>query len=95
MARAGAPLRFFIFDLLILNGKDVMGDPLMKRRELIEEHVLPMLAEPIRYSPILDATYRLNGIAGSADGTRIWVTVTGNIPGAGYLRGAVLELAGF
>ena len=32
-----------------------MGDRLMKRRELIEQHVLPMLAEPIRYSPILDA----------------------------------------
>jgi bifunctional non-homologous end joining protein LigD len=45
----GARLRFFIFDVLILNGKDVMGDPLMKRRELIEEHVLPMLADPIRF----------------------------------------------
>jgi bifunctional non-homologous end joining protein LigD len=55
---AGAPLHFFIFDLLILKGKDVMGDPLMKRRELIEEHVLPKVAEPIRYSPILDATLR-------------------------------------
>jgi bifunctional non-homologous end joining protein LigD len=52
----GAPLHFFIFDVLILKGKDVMSDPLMKRRELIEEHILPMLAEPIRYSPILDAT---------------------------------------
>jgi len=54
----GAPLHFFIFDLLVLNGKDAMGDPLMKRRELIEEHILPKLAEPIRYSPILDATLR-------------------------------------
>ena len=54
----GAPLHFFIFDVLILKGKDVMGDPLMKRRELIEEHVLPMLAEPIRYSPILAATLK-------------------------------------
>ena len=54
----GAPLHFFIFDVLILKGKDVMGDPLMKRRELIEGHVLPMLAEPIRYSPILAATLK-------------------------------------
>src|SRR5262245_24077311 len=38
---AGAPLHFFIFDVLILQGKDVMGEPLTKRRELIEEHVLP------------------------------------------------------
>jgi bifunctional non-homologous end joining protein LigD len=55
---AGAPLHFFIFDVLILKGKDVMGDPLMRRRELIEEHILPKLAEPIRYSPILDSTLR-------------------------------------
>src|SRR5450432_73931 len=49
---AGAPLHFFIFDVLILKGKDVMGEPLVKRRELIEKHVLPELADPIRYSPI-------------------------------------------
>lgn len=38
---------------------------------------------------------RLNGIAGSSDGTKIWVTVTGHLPGAGYLTGAVLELPAF
>ena len=32
-------------------GQDVMGEPLTKRRELLEKHVLPKLAEPIRYSP--------------------------------------------
>jgi len=53
---SGAPLHFFIFDLLILKGKDVMGEPLTKRRGLIEKHVLPKLADPIRYSPILDAS---------------------------------------
>ena len=53
---AGAPLHFFTFDVLILKGKDVMGDRLMKRRELIEEHTLPKLANlfaipnPRRYS---------------------------------------------
>jgi DNA ligase D-like protein (predicted ligase) len=52
---AGAPLHFYIFDLLILEGRDVMGEPLVKRRELLEEHVLPNLAEPIRYSPVLEA----------------------------------------
>jgi DNA ligase D-like protein (predicted ligase) len=52
---AGAPLHFYIFDLLILEGRDVMGEPLVKRRELLEEHVLPKLAEPIRYSPVLEA----------------------------------------
>jgi DNA ligase D-like protein (predicted ligase) len=53
---AGAPLHFFIFDVLILKGKDVMGEPLVKRRELIEKHILPKLADPIRYSPILEAS---------------------------------------
>ena len=52
---AGAPLHFYIFDLLILKGRDVMREPLVKRRELLEEHVLPKLAEPIRYSPVLEA----------------------------------------
>ena len=37
---AGLPLHYLIFDLLLLKGRDVMGEPLMKRRELIEEHVL-------------------------------------------------------
>jgi ATP-dependent DNA ligase len=55
---AGAPLRFFIFDVLVQKGRDVMGEPLVKRRELIEEHVLPTLADPIRYSPILDGSLK-------------------------------------
>jgi ATP-dependent DNA ligase len=55
---AGAPLHFFIFDVLVLKGKDVMGEPLIKRRELIEEHALPRLADPIRYSPVLEGTLK-------------------------------------
>ncbi len=53
---AGVPLHFFIFDLLMLRGREVMAEPLVKRRELIEKHVLPTLADPIRYSPILEAS---------------------------------------
>src|SRR6204780_5957757 len=55
---SGVPLHFFIFDLLILQGKDVMGEPLVKRRELIEKHVLPKLGEPIRYSPALEGSLK-------------------------------------
>jgi ATP-dependent DNA ligase len=33
---AGAPLHFFIFDLLVLQGRDIMAQPLMRRRQLIE-----------------------------------------------------------
>jgi DNA ligase D-like protein (predicted ligase) len=52
----GSSLHFFIFDLLILRARDVMAEPLLKRRTLIAKHVLPMLADPIRYSPILEAS---------------------------------------
>jgi bifunctional non-homologous end joining protein LigD len=40
----------------MLHGREVMGEPLVKRRKLIEKHVLPTLADPIRYSPILEAS---------------------------------------
>lgn len=52
----GAPLHYFIFDMLVLKGNDVMAEPLVKRRELIEKHILPKLADPIRYSPVLEGT---------------------------------------
>jgi len=52
---AGAALHCFVFDVLILSGRDVMGEPLTKRRELMDRFICPKLAEPIRYSPLLDA----------------------------------------
>jgi hypothetical protein len=55
---AGADLRFFIFDVLVLKGKDVMGEPLVRRRELLEKHVFPKMLEPIRYSPVLEASLK-------------------------------------
>jgi bifunctional non-homologous end joining protein LigD len=51
-----SPLHFFIFDILVLDGRDVMGEQLTTRRELIEKQVLPKLADPIRYSPVLEAS---------------------------------------
>ena len=53
---AAVALHFFIFDLLLLQGRNVMAEPLVKRRALIEKHVLPDLADPIRYSPILEGS---------------------------------------
>ena len=55
---SGADLRFFVFDVLILKGKDVMAEPLVKRRELLEKYIFPKLEEPIRYSPILEASLK-------------------------------------
>jgi DNA ligase D-like protein (predicted ligase) len=55
---SGAAPHFYIFDLLILAGKDVMGEPLTKRRELLEKRILPKLSEPIRYSPQLPGSLK-------------------------------------
>jgi bifunctional non-homologous end joining protein LigD len=52
---SGAPLHFFIFDLLVLKGRDVMGKSLAERRELLGKHIFPKMEEPIRYSPVLEA----------------------------------------
>ena len=52
---SGARIHFFIFDLLVLNGRDVMGKSLTERRELLEMHIFPKMEEPIRYSPVLEA----------------------------------------
>jgi DNA ligase D-like protein (predicted ligase) len=53
---AGAPLHFYVFDVLVLNGEDVMGEPLVKRRDLLEKRALRKLSEPIRLSPVLEAS---------------------------------------
>lgn len=37
-------LQYVVLDRLILNGQDVVKEPLSKRRELLEKHVLPKLA---------------------------------------------------
>ncbi len=51
-----ATLYFYIFDILILGGRDVMGEPLTKRRDLLDRRVFPKLSEPIRSSPLLEAS---------------------------------------
>jgi bifunctional non-homologous end joining protein LigD len=52
----GAQLVYYVFDVLVLNGKDVMREPLGTRRALLAEHILPRLDEPIRYSQELRAS---------------------------------------
>ena len=53
---SSAPLLFYAFDVMILGGKDVMGEGLETRRGLLETKVLPRLDEPIRYSAALGAS---------------------------------------
>ena len=50
------PLFYYVFDVLILAGEDVTSEQLVRRRELLQTRVLSKLDEPIRESPILDAS---------------------------------------
>ena len=50
------PLFYYVFDVLILAGEDITSEPLVRRRELLQTRVLSKLDEPIRESPILDAS---------------------------------------
>src|ERR687890_76302 len=45
---APAPVIYYVFDVMVLAGRDVMREPLEKRRELLEQKVLPKLVEPVR-----------------------------------------------
>ncbi|MGA3241969.1 MAG: hypothetical protein ABSG03_37420 [Bryobacteraceae bacterium] len=51
-----ASLIYYVFDVMILAGKDVMNEPLSVRRELLQSRVMTKLGEPIRESPELDAS---------------------------------------
>ena len=53
---SATPLFYYVFDVLILAGEDVTSEPLVRRRELLQTQVLSKLDEPIRESPILDAS---------------------------------------
>jgi ATP-dependent DNA ligase len=55
---SSGPLLFFIFDLLVLSGRDLKGESLETRRTLLETKVMPKLADPIRLSPALDGSMK-------------------------------------
>jgi DNA ligase D-like protein (predicted ligase) len=52
------PIVYFVFDVLVLAGRNVMSEPLEARRKLLERRVLPTLGDPVRYIGELDATLR-------------------------------------
>jgi len=54
-AADGANLVYYVFDVLVLCGRDVMAEPLTARRALLSAEVLPALGEPVRESPVLEA----------------------------------------
>lgn len=55
-ASADTPIAFFVFDLMVLGGRDVMHEPLSVRTALLNAHVLPTLTEPVRAVTPLEAS---------------------------------------
>jgi ATP-dependent DNA ligase len=47
------PLIYYLLDAMVLNGRDLHDKTLEARRKLLDEKILPFLAEPIRASPVL------------------------------------------
>jgi DNA ligase D-like protein (predicted ligase) len=47
---------YYVFDVLMLAGRNVMSEPLSARRDLLLQRVLPELGEPIRHSPEFKAS---------------------------------------
>jgi ATP-dependent DNA ligase len=52
--RPETPLAFFVFDVMIWRGHDVMGEPLSARRELVQTQLMPLLSAPVLYMPPLE-----------------------------------------
>ena len=51
-----AAVFYYVFDILVLAGREVMGEPLASRRALLEKRILPKLHNPVRYSIELKAS---------------------------------------
>src|SRR5689334_5088679 len=49
---------YYVFDVMVLRGRDVMAETLDVRRELLERHVVPALSDPVRYPGRLNAALR-------------------------------------
>lgn len=66
-----APLIYYVFDAMILEGRDLRGEALDSRRTILAEVILPRLRDPIRQSPDLPgsldhliASVRAQGLEG-------------------------------
>jgi DNA ligase D-like protein (predicted ligase) len=55
-ASGARELVYYVYDLMVLAGKDVTAEPFERRRELLEKKTLPKLKEPVRYSSTLKAS---------------------------------------
>jgi ATP-dependent DNA ligase len=53
---ASATIVYYVFDVMVLVGRNVMRETLATRRELLSRDVLPLLADPVREAPRFDAS---------------------------------------
>ena len=53
---AVAPICYYVFDVLVLRGRNLKNEPLEVRRDLLRTKVLPKLQEPIRHAQELQGT---------------------------------------
>ena len=49
------PVVFYVFDVMVIRGKDVMSEPFERRQDLLTRTVLPKLREPVRFAGTLKA----------------------------------------
>ena len=49
---------YYVFDVMILAGRDLKGETFGARRDLLERKVVPKLAEPVRYIGPLEASLK-------------------------------------
>ncbi len=67
-----AQVMYYVFDMMVLAGRDVKNESLDRRRELLENRVLPKLVEPVRYIgaardrtlPVLIESVKAHGLEG-------------------------------
>jgi DNA ligase D-like protein (predicted ligase) len=57
-ASPDTPVAYFVFDVMVLAGRDVMKEPLDARRALLERRIVPKLVDPVRYIAEFDADLR-------------------------------------
>ncbi len=50
------PILYYVFDVMMLEGRDLTREPLATRRQLLQDEVIPTLAEPVRYAAPVDAS---------------------------------------
>jgi len=49
---------YYVFDVMVLRGRDVMAETHDHRRDLLERQVVPVLSDPVRYTGQLNASLR-------------------------------------